>query len=55
MAPSNFYLTPGTHSAEEIIRSVKQGFYVTELIGFGEYGDRRLFSAPPASGLKTAS
>ena len=35
MAPSNFYLTPGTHSADEIIRSVKQGFYVTELIGFG--------------------
>ena len=35
VAPSNFYLTPGTHSADEIIRSVKQGFYVTELIGFG--------------------
>jgi PmbA protein len=35
VAPSNFYLAPGTHSADEIIRSVKQGFYVTELIGFG--------------------
>ena len=35
VAPSNFYLAPGTHSAEEIIGSVKQGFYVTELIGFG--------------------
>ena len=35
VAPLNFYLAPGMHSAEEIIRSVKQGFYVTELIGFG--------------------
>src|SRR5215468_9801544 len=35
VAPSNFYLTPGTQSADEIIASVKQGFYVTELIGFG--------------------
>ena len=35
VAPSNFYLTPGVHSADEIIGSVKQGFYVTELIGFG--------------------
>ena len=35
VAPSNFYLVPGIHSAEEIIGSVKQGFYVTELIGFG--------------------
>src|SRR5678816_2349970 len=35
VAPSNFFLTPGVHSADEIIGSVKQGFYVTELIGFG--------------------
>lgn len=35
VGPKNFYLKPGTHSAEEIIRSVKDGFYVTELIGFG--------------------
>jgi PmbA protein len=35
VAPSNFYLAPGTYSAEAIIGSVKQGFYVTELIGFG--------------------
>jgi len=35
VAPLNFYLAPGMRSAEEIIRSVKQGFYVTELIGFG--------------------
>jgi PmbA protein len=35
VAPSNFYLAPGIHSPDEIIRSVKQGFYVTELIGFG--------------------
>ena len=35
VAPANFYLAPGKHSPEDIIRSVKQGFYVTELIGFG--------------------
>ncbi|MDP6559532.1 MAG: TldD/PmbA family protein [Candidatus Binatia bacterium] len=35
VAPTNFYLSPGGHSAEEIIGSVEQGFYVTELIGFG--------------------
>ncbi len=35
VAPCNFYLAPGTHSPEEIVASVKQGFYVTEQIGFG--------------------
>ncbi|MGB7947645.1 MAG: metallopeptidase TldD-related protein, partial [Candidatus Binatia bacterium] len=35
VAPSNFYLASGRHAPDEIIRSVKQGFYVTELIGFG--------------------
>jgi PmbA protein len=35
VSPANFYLAPGKHSPEEIIRSVKKGFYVTELIGFG--------------------
>lgn len=35
VGPTNFYLTPGTRSAEEIIRGVKDGLYVTELIGFG--------------------
>jgi PmbA protein len=35
VAPLNFYLVPGIHSAEAIIGSVKRGFYVTELIGFG--------------------
>jgi PmbA protein len=35
VGPKNFYLQPGPHSPEEIIRSVKDGFYVTELIGFG--------------------
>jgi PmbA protein len=35
VAPLNFYLAPGMHSPDAIIRSVKQGFYVTELIGFG--------------------
>jgi PmbA protein len=31
----NFYLEAGTRSPEDIIRSVKNGFYVTELIGSG--------------------
>ncbi|MFN0108894.1 MAG: TldD/PmbA family protein [Blastocatellia bacterium] len=31
----NFFISPGVHSPEEIIASVKNGFYVTELIGFG--------------------
>ena len=35
VAPTNFYLAPGTSSPAEIVASVKQGFYVTELIGFG--------------------
>jgi len=35
VGPKNFYLAPGPHSAEEIRKSVKSGFYVTELIGFG--------------------
>jgi PmbA protein len=35
VGPKNFYLAPGAQSPEEIIRSVKRGFYVTELIGFG--------------------
>ena len=32
---TNFYLAPGALSPEQIIRSVKRGLYVTELIGFG--------------------
>lgn len=35
VGPTNFYLVPGTAAPAEIIRSVKQGLYVTELIGFG--------------------
>jgi len=31
----NFYLEAGTKSPEEILRGVKNGFYVTELIGSG--------------------
>jgi PmbA protein len=31
----NFYMPPGSYSPEEILRSVQNGFYVTELIGFG--------------------
>jgi PmbA protein len=35
VGPKNFYLAAGQHSPDEIIRSVKNGFYVTDLIGFG--------------------
>jgi PmbA protein len=31
----NLYIEPGPHSPAEIVKSVKRGFYVTELIGFG--------------------
>ena len=31
----NLYLQPGTTPPAEIIRSVRNGFYVTEMIGFG--------------------
>jgi PmbA protein len=37
-SPTNFVLQPGTASPEEIIKSVKSGLYVTELIGFGVNG-----------------
>jgi PmbA protein len=35
VGPKNFYMPAGHYSPEEILRSVKNGFYVTELIGFG--------------------
>jgi len=35
IGPTNFYLKAGPHTPEEIIRSVKSGLYVVELIGFG--------------------
>lgn len=35
IGPGNFYLQPGPHSPDRIIASVSDGFYVTELIGFG--------------------
>jgi len=35
VGPTNLYLVPGTKTAQEIIASVRQGLYVTELIGFG--------------------
>ena len=35
VSPTNFFLQPGTATPAEIIRSVKRGLYVTELIGFG--------------------
>ena len=35
VAPANFYLLPGKDSPERIIGTVKNGLYVTEMIGFG--------------------
>jgi PmbA protein len=35
VSPTNLYLEPGRYSPEEIIGSVSEGHYVTELIGFG--------------------
>jgi PmbA protein len=35
VGPTNFYLVPSTVSSAEIIQSVQEGLYVTELIGFG--------------------
>lgn len=35
VGPKNFYLAAGKDSPQEIIRSVKNGFYVTDVIGFG--------------------
>jgi PmbA protein len=38
VSTTNLVLQPGTASPEALIRSVKNGFYVTELIGFGING-----------------
>lgn len=35
VGPTNFYLAPGNNTAQDIIKTVKQGLYVTALIGFG--------------------
>jgi PmbA protein len=35
---SNLYMTPGTVTPADMIRAIKQGFYVTELIGMGVNG-----------------
>ena len=35
VGPTNFFMVPGTATAEEIIASVPSGLYVTSLIGFG--------------------
>jgi PmbA protein len=35
VGPTNFYLVPGLQTPEQIIGSVKEGLYLTEVIGFG--------------------
>ena len=44
VSTTNLMLRPGTASPEELIRSVSNGFYVTELIGFGINGVTGEFS-----------
>lgn len=35
VGPGNFFLAPGVYAPADIIQSVNQGFYVTEIFGFG--------------------
>ena len=35
IGPGNFFLQPGTKTAEEIIAGIKEGLFVTEFLGFG--------------------
>jgi PmbA protein len=35
VGPKNLYMAAGSYSPEEILRAANNGFYVTELIGFG--------------------
>ncbi|HXN86430.1 MAG TPA: TldD/PmbA family protein [Candidatus Binataceae bacterium] len=35
VSTTNFYLVPGSYTPQQIIGSVKDGLYITELIGFG--------------------
>lgn len=35
VGPTNFFMVPGESSSEQIIQSVKEGLYVTELVGSG--------------------
>ncbi|MEP7338370.1 MAG: TldD/PmbA family protein [Acidobacteriota bacterium] len=35
VGPGNFFIASGVYTLDEIIASVKEGFYVTEMIGFG--------------------
>jgi PmbA protein len=34
-SPTNLFMAPGPHTPSDIIKTTKQGLYVTELIGFG--------------------
>ena len=37
-SPSNFYLAAGTRTPQELIKNIKQGLYVTDLMGMGVNG-----------------
>ena len=50
---SNFYLEPGTHTPDEIIASVDQGLFLTDLIGLPRTSPRAISrAARAASGLR---
>ena len=36
--PTNFYLMPGERTPDELIADIKEGLYVTELMGMGVNG-----------------
>jgi PmbA protein len=37
-SPTNLYMEPGTQSPDELVADIREGFYVTELIGMGVNG-----------------
>jgi len=37
-SPSNFYMAPGTKTPEELMADIKEGLYITELMGMGING-----------------
>jgi PmbA protein len=37
-APTNLYLVPGSPSADQLVRDIPSGLYVTDLMGFGING-----------------
>jgi PmbA protein len=52
----NLHLEAGTQTPAELIADIKQGFYVTDLIGWASTASPAITAAaPPASGSRTAN